>query len=420
MDKRVAILTSFYEFDRAYSLVSVVEAQLRALVKFGYKPVLVTLDIFKDDDKVPEGVELRKTIPQTLLIDYSNNQPIAKTFMDDVKKIYEGMKKGLEGVDIVIEHDLIFQGWFLPFCVAIHRLAKEEKMKWFHWVHSAPSAKPDVGMPHSLRYKLPENSKLVYLNNKHVVNAAEMYGIYPKDVRVVYNPMDARLFLNLHPLIDKLIQKYDILNADFLNIYPLSTTRINAKQGDTVIEIMAHLKKMGHKVKLVFCNAHANDRREKQVIAEKLSFANERGLSANDVVFTSLEGKEYEKGVPKEVVSQLFMLSNLFIFPSNSENCSLVLLEAMLTKNLLVLNSNAWLPFREFAKENALYFDFGSFQHPSNTEDRERYLGDIAKIIVSEMKTNKALKASVDIKKHFNFEVIFKSQIEPLFYENGY
>lgn len=246
-----------------------------------------------------------------------------------------------------------------------------------------------------------------------------MYHVFPKDVKVVYNSIDPRIFWNLHPLTNSLIDKYDILSADYIDIYPLSTTRmVDGKQIKVVIEIMAALKKLGKKVCFIAVNAHANDRREKQVIAEVISFASERGLGANEMIFTSLEdAPKYELGVPREVVSQLFMLSNLFIFPSVSENCSLVLLEAALCKNLLILNDNGFLPFREFAKENALYFDFGSLVSEVKYNNRERFMEDVAKIINSEMGCNKALKASAEIRRNFNYEKNFVEMIEPLIME---
>ena len=421
MNKKIGILTTFYNFDPAYSLTSVVEAQLTALVKYGYSPVLFVLNSFNDEHgRVPKGVEVRKIVPQVLLVDYSGEQEVNADFNDQCEKIYSALKEHTVDIDVIFEHDLCFQGWFLPHAVAIHRLAGESKIKWFHWIHSAPSPQGEKKFPHSCRFTLPANSKLVYLNNKHLIRAAEMYHVFPKDVRIVYNSIDPRLFWNLHPLVTSLIDKYDILSADYMDIYPLSTTRmVDGKQINVVIDIMAGLKKLGKKVCFIVANAHANDKREKHVIANTISYANQKGLNANEIIFTSLEdAPKYELGVPREVISQLFTLSNLFIFPSVSENCSLVLLEAALSKNLLILNDSDYLPFREFAKENALYFDFGSLLSKVQYNDKDRFMEDVAKIIDSEMKQNKSLRASSDVKKNFNFDALFINQIQPLLHEN--
>src|SRR3990167_6315703 len=415
---KVGILTAFYELNSAYSLASVVESQLVSLIKNDYEVVLFVHDNFKDDAKVPKGVEIRKIVPRFNLIDYSNLQEPSTELESQAKKVYEALKEHTQDINVIFEHDMIFQGWFLPYCLGIHKLGHESKIKWFHWIHSVPNVNPKLEYPHNMRFVLPENSKLVYLNNFHLIRAAEAYNLFPKDVRIVYNPVDPRLFWNLHPLVVSLIDRYGLLEADFMQIYPLSTPRMVGGKGiHSLIEIMGQLKALHKKVKLVVCNAHANDRREKQLIAEVLSFASQRGLSSNEIIFTSLENApEYELGVPREVVSQLFQLSNLFIFPSSSENCSLILLEAMLSKCLLILNNNVG-PMREFGKGNALYFDFGSIEQTVNYTDKEKYMKDIAKIIISEFETNKVLKASNDIKKNFNYEAIFNNMILPLLHE---
>ena len=417
MKPTIGILTSFYEFNSAYSLCSVVESQLTALTKYGYKTILFVHDNFKDDSKVPEGVEIRKIVPRFELVDYSAHQQVNSDYKSQVEKAYKAFKDNTKDVDIIIEHDMIFQGWFLPYCEAIHKLARETKIKWFHWIHSVPNLMPKgLDYPHKYRYQLPMNSKLVYLNNYHLVRAAESYSIFPKDVRIIYNPVDPRLFWNLHPLVKSLIDSYSLLEADFLQIYPVSTPRmVSGKQVDIVIEIMAKLKKAGKKVCLVVCNAHANADNEKKLTDKMINYAIDKGLNRSEIVFTSTEG--YEHGVPREVVSQLFQLSNLFIFPSISENCSLILLEAMLSKCLLVLNDSV-PPLREFGEDNALYFRFGGLDEKINFDDRERFMEDVAKIIIAEMSTNRALKGQNKIKQRFSYDYIFRNQIEPLFYSN--
>lgn len=413
----IGILTTFYELNPAYSLSTVVESQLRSLVKAGYKTVFFVHDNFKSDDQVPEGVEVRKIVPRFLLVDYADHREPMSDLQQQADKAYEAIKENTKDVDVIIAHDLIFQGWFLPYCMAIHKLAEESDIKWLHWVHSVPHMQPsNLKHPHTLRYHLPRNSKLVYLNHHDVVRVAEAWNTFPKDVKVVHNPLDPRLFMNLHPLVTSLIDKYGLLEADIIQAYPVSTPRmVDGKKVKDVIKIFAQLKKLGKDVRLIVCNAHANDKREKDTIAGCLNYANQHGLSAGEVIFTSLEdAPTYEQGVPREVISQLFQLSNVFIFPTISENCSLILLEAMLSKNLCILNKSVESLY-EFGKENALYFDFGSIHKDVNINDFDKYTHDIAQIIVSELGVNKSLCASANVRQHHNFEYILK-QIEPLFY----
>src|SRR3990167_2110327 len=68
--KTVGIVTSFYCWDSAYSLTSVVGDQLQVLVKNGYKTVLFVLVNFTGSENVPKGVEIRKIVPQLILEPY--------------------------------------------------------------------------------------------------------------------------------------------------------------------------------------------------------------------------------------------------------------------------------------------------------------------------------------------------------------
>ena len=415
---KIGLLTTLYELNSSYSLSSVIESQMITLKKYGYEVVLFVHDNFKDDAKVPEGVEIRKVVPRFLLIDYSDFQPASNELEEQAKKVYSVLKENMKDIDVVFEHDMIFQGWFMPYCMAIHQLAMESDIKWFHWTHSVPKPPPsDITYPHTLRFKLPANSRLVYLNNASLVRAAEAYGLYPKDVRVVYNPVDPRLLWNLHPLVQSLLQKYPILEADLVQVYPLSTTRmVDGKQIKTVIEIFAHLKQLGKKVCLIVPNAHANDKREKQTIAQMRSYAFGLGLQEGELVFTSLEDPVFEHGVSRDVVSQLFQFSNIFIFPSVSENCPLILLEAMLAKCILVLNDDVH-SMREFGKENALYFKFSGIDGTTTHTNPSLFNKDVAKIIIAEYESNRALKANTTLRQKFNLDEVYKKQILPLIHE---
>lgn len=419
---RVGILTTFYEFNSSYSLCSVVESQLVSLVEHGYSPVLFVHDNFDayEESKVPAGVEVRRVVPRFTLVDYSANQAVTADFTEQIRTAYDALKANAQDIDVMIEHDLIFQGWFLPYCVAIHQFAERyPRTRWLHWTHSVPSTRPEgVQYPHALRYTLPRHSKLVYLNHYGIVRAAEAYGLFPKDVRIVHNPVDPRLTTTMPGFVRTLVERYGLLEADFVQTYPVSTPRmVDGKQVKVVIEVFAALKRLGRSVRLVVPNAHANDKREQQVVAEVLSFANEQGLNRSEVVFTSLESPPlHEHGIVRECVSGLMALSNLFVFPSVSENCPLILLEAMQARQILVLNDNVG-SMRELAGDAALYFEFGSNHTKVDYADRKRYMDDVAKIIVAEYESNRPLKASNRLKQKFNYDTIFKTQLEPLLYE---
>lgn len=407
--KKVGIYSTLYNFDRAYSIVSVISDQLTAHVAHGYRPVLFVLESFKDDALVPEGVEIRKVVPQIILEPYKGDE-VPKDWKKDVEKVVRALREHASDIDVMLTHDIVFIDTYLPYNVGMREA--ELKCKYFHWIHSAPSPRRQYDNNlHSNRYTLPPNSKLVYLNHDKVVALAEMYGTWPRSIKVISNSRDPRTFWKMEPFVKTLVNKHDLLSCDIISVYPLSTPRmIEGKQLNVVIKIHEQLRKLGYKTKLIVPNAHANGEREKEEIAK---------WSSPDVIFTSLEGKEYELGVSSDVVSDLFRLSNVFIFPSISENCSLVLLEAMLAGNLLVLNKDC-SGLQEFGGENALYFKFGNLdmgiRNRETALENEGYYLDIAKIIKSEFENNKPLQAKRDAFKRFNYDTLF-DKIEELYYE---
>lgn len=409
----IGVMTTFYNFDSGYSLCSVVRDQLTVLVKNQYKTILFVLPSFKDDALVPSGVEIRKVIPQVILEPYKElNYP--HHYKEDVEKIKNSLEKNAQDIDYMICHDIFFIDTYLPYNIALRQ--SNIKARYLAWTHSAPSTRPVLdNNPHANRYNLPPRTKLVYLNHDKANDLAEMYGAWLKDVRIVHNARDPRTFWQLDPLVENLIENYDLLSADIISVYPLSTPRMITGKGlDKAVKIHSKLKQLGYKTRFIVCNAHANALKDQKQITEFKIWAQDLGLDDNDLIFTSQINEKYLSGVTAKVVSDLFRISNIFIFPTVSENSSLVLLEAMTSGNMLVLNKKVGT-LSEHAGENAIYFDF-DYREPK--EVNEKYYLDLAKIISSQFENNRVLQLKRRAFQRFNFDYIFKREIEPLFYEN--
>lgn len=410
----IAILTTFGDMNPSFSLCGVVKQQLISLVKHGYKPVLFTLDFFKDE--VPEGVEVRNILPQLILEPYSKGD--LTNLEVDVAKAQKTMEDNMKDIDVCLTHDIIFINSYLPYNVAMRRGIERSlsHIRWLHWMHSGPSFADLDGSVWDNLYTLPENSKLVYMNYTDAIRAAEMYHTLPKNVRTIFNPMDIRELHSFSPITKKLIDEYDLMSPEFLCVYALSTTRMESggKQLSKVIKIIGSLKKKGFSVSLVVPNAHANAQKEKDAIEAMYQLAFQYGLERRELIFTSLFDPNYEQGVPHEVVRDLYLLSNIFIFPSVSENCPLVLLEAMASKNILVLNED-FPAFKDFGQSNAIYFRFSSLVAPSPEFPRgeDNYYSDIATLIIDQYEQHKAIKAQTRIRREFNVDWIFEHQLEP-------
>lgn len=412
--KVIGIFTTFYAFDPAYSLCSVVRDQLIALVKHGYKTVLFVLPSFRDEAAmVPPGVETRKIIPQLILEPYKE-LGVPDHWREDVRKAKEMIERNAQDITHMICHDIFFIDTYLPYNIALREA--NITARYFAWTHSAPSARPSLtDNIHANRYTLPPRTTLVYLNHDQANGIAEMYGAWLKDVRVVHNSRDPRTFWDLDPLVNQMVDKYCILDRDIISVYPLSTPRMISGKGlDKAIKLHSCLKKLGYKTCLIVPNAHANADKEKKLINQTLFFAQDRGLDIGEVLFTSLENPpRHEHGISPKAVSDFMRLGNIFLFPTVSENCSLILLEAMMAGQLVVLNKNV-TSLQEFGREQALYIDF---DYRPMESDNELYYADLAKIVANQFEFSKPLQAKRRMFQKFNYDYIFEKQIEPLFYE---
>src|SRR3990167_9192530 len=102
--KRVGVLSTLSDLNPAYSVAGVITNQLKALVKYGYTPVLFALTNFKGE--VPEGVELRAIVPQLILEPYVQRN--LDNLEEDVQKATKAFEQNMTDIDVMLTHDIIF------------------------------------------------------------------------------------------------------------------------------------------------------------------------------------------------------------------------------------------------------------------------------------------------------------------------
>ncbi len=176
-----------------------------------------------------------------------------------------------------------------------------------------------------------------------------------------------------------LVHKHRLAEADIVQVYPVSSTRLKPKGVPLVIDVLARLARdHGKTVRLVLATAHANAQREKNELIALRKAAIAKGLPSDALVITSEDYPDLSAdGLPAASIKDLFSISNLFIFPSLSELSSLVLREAALSGALLVTNTSLHTTPAELAMPG-LSFPFGSIRNGASKADP----GDVAAAIV--------------------------------------
>jgi len=422
--KKVAILTTFLEYDAAYSLINVVSDQVKMLLMHNYSPTVIVCESFNPENAgvfSDERVTIKK-IPNFPL-DNSGN-------FDNFDEIVNGIKTPLfeilKDTDVCITHDIVYQWAHLPHNQASRLVAKElPNIKWLHWIHSCPDEPQKFDNYKALRYQRFPNSFYVYPNSLDTPRVMKMFDLEETDVKEVNHPIDVCEYLGFQEITKKLVADKNMLEADVIGIYPLRMDR--GKQPEKVIKTFGALKKIGLSVRLVICNFHGTGEPFVSFKNECKQIGVDWGLNDNDLTFTSEFDDSTHVRCPREMVRDLLLLSNVFIQSSTSETYSLVVQEAALCGNILVLNQD-FPPMRQIYGDKPIYKPFSSninaLTHGFGTtttdvgNEKEFYEG-IAKHIRYYLSYDKAIAMKTKIRKERNLKTVFRKQLEPLLYANS-
>lgn len=402
-----------------------------------YQYTLFCLKNFKSSDKgvavLGPGVadpatmlNVEYCLPQTRLHDYQPHESPREDFEEQVETHFQGYKDCLESFDVIITHDLCFTSWHLCQAAAIRKCAEIWPTKrWLHFCHSAPSGLPRSGQPcypSSLRFSGCPNSTYVYLNSRQRQDIANHLQLKARDIAVVYNAVDPRDFYGFSSETCRMIDDWRLLEHQILQVYAFSTPRWKAKGVHKLLKIFGFWRRMGIQAKLVLVNAHANQEVDEHQVRLMEDYASHCGLNpGTDVFWTSRYAGEREReaggeawsgwqySVPARVVKELLLISNLFVFPSDSECCSLVQAEASVAGKMTVLNKNC-LQMLEFADTNCLAYEF------ANDPDRNPIFYEcVARELYAEIQRDPSfLTATRARTQHANRDWIWKNQLEPL------
>jgi hypothetical protein len=433
---KIGIITTFQSFMPQYSLTGIVKDRAEMLTKYGHEVHLFVSERYHGEE-FPASVILEKKIPFTHLADYkslaqftgedTNYKPAqgcdTPAEHQRIKNLTAVMlRETLADYDVVITEDIVFQGWHLPFAVAIMEASKDlPNVRWLHAIHSVPSVQSDFWNM-SLYGK---RHKLIYPNRVDALRVAEQYRGTMDDVRVIPHIKDIRtLFDYSQDTIDFIEWCPGVMQSEIVQIYPASVDRLEAKRLTEVIGIFAHLKRMGRTVCLVVATQWATGPKQLEIINHYKKLATDSGLLVGtDIVFTpdfKPTGKEnkFGVGIPKHMIRELFQLSNVFIFPTREETFGLVLPEAALCGSTITVLNGSLDMMHEVSGYNALYFDFGSFHCGVEHGNLDRLLRDIALIVLGRILVNESVRLKTYMRRHYNYDYLYKRYYAPILAES--
>lgn len=393
---KIAIITHFNQAPEYYSPARAVRNQIKMLKQYGHSVVFFVVE----GSKLDWGCEMRAVIPkfkrQKFVVDEAAKQ-----------KTIDVLRRELtDDFDLAITHDL-----YIDDCITYREAIKEcgVNIPWLHWARSG------VGAP--LNFDMP-NARYVYMNYADSEHFAKKIGVDHSRIRVVFNEKDPGIMFDWHPTTKMIVEKTRLWEKDIVQIYPVCTTRLDAKGINALLNSFAALKADGNKVCLIVCNS--NGRKRLEEIKHKMEFAAALGLTEEDLIFTStLASEEHPiySETPHRVVIELMRLANLFVFPTTAEVCPNILLEAEMCRNLIVINEDLPL-LRDLSNEaNVLSYPFTSSKSMHYNKRDDESFSALAKAIKGQIKSNKADMQFRETWRKHRLSAIYENMLAPIIYE---
>lgn len=421
--KKVAILTTFSSADTAYSLNRVVQDQIKMLLAFDYKPIVIVQKGFtpKEAYSLP-GVELSYMPTVTA----SNEGILPEAWEKEVSDLNDALYEALKEVSVCIGHDIISQPASLIYNLAARKVADSlPQLRWLHWIHSVFSS----NLPSNIwqasktgREKFP-NSVIVFPNSYDIPRLARNFHFEETDIKWCPHPTDIEEFFSMQEVSRRFIRAKDLLAADIMIVYPCRLDR--GKQPHFIVEFAGACKRIGLTVRAIILDFHSTGGDKVTYREEMKVRGKELGLTDQELSFFSEFDPQFKYEAPHAVVKDLMSISNIFIMPSVSETYSLVTQEAILTGNFIFLNQD-FAPFRSIFGDLPKYYQFSSaigmdgYDGAITTtySSLENYFNDMAQYAKYMLTYDKALALRTETRRDRNLYSVFQNYLEPLLHEN--
>lgn len=420
---KIGILTHFMQFDPAYALHVGWLERAKLLEYFGQD-----FEVLVDQRCKPDLYPNQKAVLKGI----KSSKPFDERVVHFMRQYMELLPK----YDVVLTADILYQtkANHLAYNAGLREAQllvddtriKEFKdpVRYYHWIHSGWTTRPHVlHYPDDLKYKSMPNSKIIYLNSIELNDVATMYETDGKGVYSVYNPKDFRSFNNFHERSWEICRLLDIPNKEVIQIFPHCATRMESKGIMAVIRTFAAIKRAGLSVAIIF--AQGNSRKMQAEIARLKDTMRLRYnlIDGEDYLFTCDIMDNY-KALPRQAVSDLYKVANLFVFGSWRETVGNCFQEAKISGNLMVVNRG--LPvMHEMNRVNDVVFFATDYSTPGvrdgawgnlqqvnygeNGEEEDKYFNELAAEILPRLQSRKHLW-------QFSYDWIWENQLRPLLY----
>ncbi len=260
---------------------------------------------------------------------------VSSRFAEVQARIEAQLRPLLRAAPIVIAHNIATLHKNLPLTAALHRLVQEDPLHLIAWCHDfawqdalyIPEMHP--GFPWDLLRTPWEKARYVVVSTPRREKLASLLGLPAARIRVVPPGIDPASFLKLEPLTRRLAERLSLLEAEPLMLLPARITR--RKNIELGLRITAALQ--GHfpeAALLVTGPPGPHNPSNRAYLEALLALRDELGARVHFLYRQSEDGAPLR--ISDAVLSDLYQLADLLLFPSLREGFGIPILEAGLTR----------------------------------------------------------------------------------------
>ena len=354
-------------------------------------------------------LEMDSRHPQVLEVGYElarGRVPEGFTALRD--QLAQALAPILREMDAVIAHNIVTLHKNLALTAALHALHTQNPLPLIAWSHDF-AWHDELYIPHMhpgypwdlLRTPWPRVRYVAVSEHRRAI-LARLLGVSQAGIAVVPPGVDVARFFKWEPETRRLLEKVPLLQAAPLLLLPARITR--RKNIEMAIRITAALLRFMPDAMLVVTGPPGAHNPTNLAYLDQLRELRERLGVTDRVVFLYELGDDEAPFIPDErVMSDLYLMADVLLFPSRREGFGIPVLEAGLAR--LPIFASDLPPFHESAGDLAYYF----------RPEGEPYA--VARAIAERLAQDPTYALRKRVLRHFTWDAILKERILPLLEE---
>ena len=341
---------------------------------------------------------------------------IGKGFEEIRDGLYKKLKEELASTDIAIVHNLLTMHFNLPLTAALARIFAEKyrgpgAKKFIAWCHDATFKDPHYAHHHrdkgpwQLLSRPDPQVHYVAISELRQRELSNLFRLRKEEIKVIPDGIDPSSFLGLNPLTLSIFKDFNLFNEDFVFFYP--TRIVRRKNIELAIRIIKAINVKGKKASLLITSPPDPHNEDSLRYYQSLrNLAEELGIGEKIIFLYEYRDKEERRiRVDEQLLRDLYLLSDMLLFPTSAEGFGIPILEAGICR--LPVACSHIEPLTEVGGEDVLYL---------NLDDKpERMATDI----INHLAKHLTLPLFKKVFRRYTWPAIFAREIEPLIVRKG-